>query len=111
PATLELPPEFSEVVDLPVEDDPDRSLGVGHRLMAAVEVDDREPAEAESERSFDVVALVVWPPVHEGLGHLLHLPRLYRTPAREFELPANPAHADQLPLVSSMKLRLLNICA
>ena len=38
------------VVDLAVEDDPARAVLVGHRLRAAGEVDDRQPAMAEATR-------------------------------------------------------------
>ena len=43
----QLVPERGEVVDLAVEDDGAAAVGGGHRLVAADEVDDRQPAEAE----------------------------------------------------------------
>ena len=48
-ARFELGAQLQVVVDLPVEHDPHGFLGVGHRLVAAGEVDDREPPESEPE--------------------------------------------------------------
>jgi hypothetical protein len=42
-AGLELASQFDVVVDLSIEDDPDSSVLVGHRLGAAFEIDDAEP--------------------------------------------------------------------
>ena len=44
---LEPAPEGGEVVDLAVEDGPDRAVLVRERLMPAGQVDDRQPAEPE----------------------------------------------------------------
>ena len=41
--------QLAEVVDLAVEDDLHRAVLVGDRLVAGLEVDDREPAEAEAD--------------------------------------------------------------
>ena len=50
PARLELGPQRGVVVDLAVEDDPDRPVLVGHRLVAGGrEVDDRQAAMAERD--------------------------------------------------------------
>ena len=50
PALLELGPQLLEVVDFAVEDDPDRLVGIGHRLVAAGEIDDRQPPETQADR-------------------------------------------------------------
>src|SRR5207245_1188172 len=44
----ELLAELAVVVDLSVLDDPHRRVLVGHRLVAALDVDDRQPRHAES---------------------------------------------------------------
>ncbi len=43
-ARFELGAQLGEVVDLAVEDDPDRAVLVGHRLIAGGEIDDAQPA-------------------------------------------------------------------
>ena len=58
-ARLELAAQLAEVVDLAVADEPQRAVRVGERLVAAGEVDDREPAHAERAGAVDVHALVV----------------------------------------------------
>src|SRR5262249_26471313 len=40
--------EFGEIVNLAVEDDPDRAFAIRHRLMAAGKIDDGETPEAEA---------------------------------------------------------------
>src|SRR5207248_8687144 len=50
-ACLELLAQRRKVVDLAVEDDPDRVVGVRHRLGAGHEVDDRQPTVAEPDTS------------------------------------------------------------
>ena len=43
PAPSNRPPQVAEVVDFAVEDDPHRAVFVGQRLLAAGQVDDRQP--------------------------------------------------------------------
>ena len=72
--------QLAEVVDLAVEDDPDRAVFVGHRLMPAGQVDDRQPpmAQGHARRGFParlraeaggVDALVVRPAMREHVDH------------------------------------------
>ncbi len=49
--------ELAEVVDFAVEDDPHRAVLVGHRLLAAGEVDDRQPAMAQGDSGQWAVAV------------------------------------------------------
>ena len=50
---LELGPQLSVVVELAVLDDVNRSVLVGDRLVAGLEVDDREAAGGEADRPLD----------------------------------------------------------
>ena len=56
---LQFAPELGEVIDFAVENHPHGFFLVRHGLVPAAEIDDREPAKAESERAGDVVALVI----------------------------------------------------
>ena len=47
PPGLEPVPQRGEVVDLAVEDRPDRAVLVGERLMASLQVNDRQPAKPQ----------------------------------------------------------------
>ena len=69
---FEFAPQLGEVVDLAVEHDPHRLLHVGHRLVAAGQVDDRQAAKAQAERARVVEALVVGPAVGDRLRHRGH---------------------------------------
>ena len=68
-ALLELGAQLLEVVDFAVEDDPDRLVGIGHRLMAAGEIDDRQPPEAEADRTLHEVALVIRAAMGDRISH------------------------------------------
>src|SRR6266849_2080622 len=48
-ASHEIPAEIVEVVDLPVEDDPDRTVLVANGLIAGMQVDDAEPSHAQAD--------------------------------------------------------------
>ena len=65
---LEPLPQLPEVVDLAVERDPDRPVLVAHRLVAAGQIQDGEPALAQRHGPVDVVALVVRPAVAQGVA-------------------------------------------
>ena len=61
------------VVDLAVEhDDCTLPSSLRHRLMAARQVDDAEPAHAEADAALDERAPVVGPAVADGVAHPLH---------------------------------------
>ena len=67
---FQLPPQRLEVVDLPVEHEPQRAVLVGHRLRGSCrEVDDAEPPHSEPDRAVDPHALVVRPTMAKGRGH------------------------------------------
>ena len=56
---FEFPPQFAEVVDLPVEDDANCAVLVGDRLIAVGEVDDRQSAMCKPHASVGPDALCV----------------------------------------------------
>ena len=48
PTRLQLTPEFQEIVDLAIEDDPNGFFLVRHGLVATRKIDDGEPSKPES---------------------------------------------------------------
>ena len=46
---FQLSAQLLEIVNLAVENDPDGFFGVGHRLMAAGQIDDGKPPETEPD--------------------------------------------------------------
>src|SRR5206468_1446476 len=92
---FELAAELREVVDFAIENDPHRRLAVRHRLMSARQVDDRQPAEAEADRSVDMVSLVVGATVHERAIHPPQAVRVDRSEVAEVVFAANPTHRRQ----------------
>ena len=88
--------DLGEVVDLAVEDDPDRAVLVAERLIAGREVDDAQPAVAEADAAVEIVAAGVGTAVRDGVGHR-HQPRAIDRVCRvEVESSCNPAHV-QIP--------------
>ncbi len=87
---LELAHQLAVVVDLAVLDDDDRAVLVRDRLVAAVEVDDREPPCGDSDSLADVHALRVGAAVIERGRHRAEPVRI-DSPARARD-PADPAH-------------------
>ena len=73
PLRLELGPQLEVVEDLPVEDDPQRAVFVGHGLLAGGEVDDRQPRVTEGRLPVAEDAEFVRPPIADGADHPLHL--------------------------------------
>ena len=64
--------QLGVVVDLAVVDDDHRPVGVGHRLRAAGDVEDRQPAVPEAHAVADEEAVAVRPAVHDRVGHRPH---------------------------------------
>ena len=63
--------DLREVVDLPIEDDPDRLILIVDRLMAGRQVDDAQPAHAQGGLPVDIEPFVVGPAVDDDVGHPL----------------------------------------
>ena len=81
---LELLPELAVVVDLAVLDDVDRAVLVRDRLVAALEVDDRQPSRREAGDRVEKDAATVRPAVHERLVHRLENVPVDAVAARRF---------------------------
>src|SRR5215211_139519 len=64
-APLELHAQLGVVVDLPVLDDLEATVLVSDRLMAALDVDDRESSRRQPDRSGKQLTLVVRAAVHQ----------------------------------------------
>ena len=69
--TFQLTLQLWKVVDFTVENHPNGFFPIGHGLMTAREINDREPAKTEPERSGEVVTLVVRPTMGDTPGHPL----------------------------------------
>ena len=86
----ELLAKLEVVEDLSVLDDPDRRVLVVHRLVAALQVDDREPAHAKRHAVELDRSVVVGSAVDHRRAHPLHeLAALCRVTARH---AADAAH-------------------
>ena len=71
PTRIQPMPEGLEVVDFAVEDDPDRAILVGKRLMASLDVDDGEPPKSERCMLVAVDPLIIGPAMNQSLDHLV----------------------------------------
>jgi len=94
-ATLEIPAERPEVVDLPVEHHAQRAVLVRHRLVRAVaEIDDLQAAAGQSDRPVAPDTAIVWTPVAECLGHASHEARIDGLSGIERQLAGYAAHGE-----------------
>src|SRR5688572_29154168 len=67
--SLELLARGAVVVDLPVEDDPDRAVLVRHRLLSGAQVDDAEATMGECRACIAVQAGFVRPAMSDHIAH------------------------------------------
>src|SRR5262245_28871982 len=71
-ASLDVGAQRLVVVDLAVEDEPERAILVGDRLPAAGEVDDAQPADAQTGVTAEFETVVIGPAVTDRGGHPGH---------------------------------------
>ncbi len=91
--------QILEVVDLAVEDEPDRAVLVGHRLARVRrQIDDAQPPEAEPGPAAgrDVHAVAVGAAMEHAIPHGGHI-RFARRPAVEPQFTADAAHISFQP--------------
>ncbi|CAM5651131.1 hypothetical protein SCANM63S_02689 [Streptomyces canarius] len=94
-AVREFPAQLGEVVGLPGVDEGDGSLGgrQGHRLTAARQVDDGEPAVSQGGGALGPGAAVVRAPAGHRLGHRMQSGGLGREVTVEGDPSGDAAHA------------------
>ncbi len=80
PLRLQLLAQLVVVEDLPVLHDDDRPVLVADRLVAVLEVDDRQAPRRQCDGPFDVLPGVVGPAVAQGQAHLLQTGRIHLAP-------------------------------
>src|SRR5205085_11922119 len=110
--THELVRELFVVVDLAVLDDDDGAVLVRDRLVAGVEVDDRQAAGGEPDRAVDEHSVRIGAAVRERRAHRSE-PLGIRGPAVR-GCPADPAHARLLyagarPLEAEVRHSLVTV--
>src|SRR5580693_7825214 len=79
PAAEQVAAEFPIVVDLAVENHPDRFVFIRHGLMTGAEVDNAEAPHADSTAAFHAIAFIVGTAVPYLVAHGTHYgqPRLF----------------------------------
>ena len=96
-ARHEIRAHVGEVVDLAVEDHPDRAVLVGDRLVAGREVDDAQAAEAEADARPRVEAVGIGAAVRDDRGHRRQRVPIDGTIGVEVELSGDSAHVRRWP--------------
>src|SRR5438034_5115361 len=72
-APFEIAAQLAVVVDLPVEDDPDRTVLVADRLLPVLKVDDAQPTHSEPDPVAEIDAFIVGTAVDHRAAHGAHL--------------------------------------
>src|SRR5208283_3514190 len=88
--------QFLKVIDFSVENDLDRSVLIRDGLMASLKVDNREPAETQTNRTGDVVSLVVWAAMVYRVRHGLQERGRHRRLAAQHQFSADSTHIVSL---------------
>src|SRR5439155_18392030 len=68
---LQLAPQFGEVVNLAVEDDPDRAVFVVNRLMSARQIDNAQAPHPERDAGLDEHTFVVRSAMTDDVAHAM----------------------------------------
>jgi hypothetical protein len=89
---LEYCPQLLEVVDLAVEYDPYGFCLIRHGLVSAAKIDDREPPEAEAQRTGKIEPFIVRPAMGQRSRHPLDIIQKDRALIDEVVLTADTAH-------------------
>src|SRR5262245_34057385 len=61
--------QFGKIVDFTIEDNPDRSVLVANRLMAARHINDRKPPHTKSDIVLEIESLVVRAAMNDCASH------------------------------------------
>jgi hypothetical protein len=95
PTRLEIVAQLLEVIDLPVENDPDRPVFIAHRLVGnCTEIDDRQATVAKPDVSAAPYAFTVRTTMSQRGGHAPKVLRVNVTVQVKVELPANTTHTE-----------------
>ena len=83
--TFQIGPQFEEVIDLTIKDDPDSAVFVAHGIAAAFrQVDYGQATMAQAHISADKRPTIVWTAMSHRVGHALYGLRV--NPARRVEI-------------------------
>jgi hypothetical protein len=86
-------PQRLIIVDLAVQDDPERLVFIGNGLAAAGQVDDGQAAEAEAQTRLDVDRHIVGASMGDCRRHGFHVGGSYATPGQDSN---EAAHGSEL---------------
>jgi hypothetical protein len=88
--------QFLIVVDLPVENDPNTAILVRERLVAGVQVDDRESPMTQTHLGPIVGALIIRTSMTDRIQHFPNQSRADTIVPLEIKLSANSTHTKSL---------------
>src|SRR5579875_1432129 len=71
---FKLPPQSGKIINLAVEDDPDSSILVMHRLTPPPHVNDAKPAHPDSCKTVRINTFIVRATMHHSLTHTVNNP-------------------------------------
>ena len=92
-AASQIRAQLAIVVNLAIQNRPNRLIFVGDRLPPVLQIDNAEPPHADSARAFDVISLVIGTAVANLAAHSADV-RGFHVPSKQ-ELPRYAAHRPQ----------------
>jgi hypothetical protein len=85
-------PQFPEVVNLTIEDDPDGAVLIREWLVTSAEIDDREPPVSQAHARSPVESLIIGASMAYGTQHGADKRRINACTLIKIQFPADSAH-------------------
>src|SRR5437773_2802730 len=96
PASFKLRSQLTMVIDLAIEDNPDRPVFVGHGLVSARQVDNAQAAKTKPHRTQNEFTPVIGAPMTDSVRHGPQLFGCKVTAASKIDNSANSTHRSSL---------------
>ena len=97
---FEVPAQLPVVIDLAIEDDLDRAVLVADRLVASLEINDREAAMDQADAGLRPESLRIRAAMGDGVPQALQQPDIDRTTDIGVDNASDSAHRDEDPRAS-----------
>src|SRR5579872_5593168 len=98
--------QFRKVVNLAVEDNPDRAVFIAHGIApAGSQVNDGQSPVSQAHTVTGPHSIVIWPPVTNCVRHAADLPWVDGALRTEINLAYDAAHRDSITLASGISRR------
>src|SRR4051812_20349260 len=100
--------QLTKVIDLAVKDQLDHAILVGHRLVAAGQIDNRQAAHSHTNMLADIKAIAIRPTMMDRMIHSLDQAALNRARPIGMQMPTDTAHRYTTSFGSAAQVRIVS---